>query len=181
MLRHVFHEDCMFPDTLRKAFMMLLEVHGLADWEPAAAGALTLDPAKLEEIFAEKDAALAGVTALAGKLDWAAAQLEEPGRTQLRDTAGLWTLYVKGFRACARACFSAQYHLQQGDDASLRTARAELKGLDAYRAKLETALEGTRFAYLVYWMLDTKRLAKLSQDLAHKITPVAEDAPVDIP
>src|SRR6202007_2717784 len=27
VLRHVFHEDCMFPDTLRKAYMMLVQIH----------------------------------------------------------------------------------------------------------------------------------------------------------
>ena len=39
VLRHVFHEDCMFPDTLRKAEMMALEVHGIAEWDPARARA----------------------------------------------------------------------------------------------------------------------------------------------
>ena len=43
VLRHVFHEDCIFPDTLRKANMMLVEIHGLAEWDPSAKGALDLD------------------------------------------------------------------------------------------------------------------------------------------
>ncbi len=175
VLRHVFHEDCMFPDTLQKAYMMLVEVHGLADWEPAAAGALDLDEAKLPQIFAEKDEALALATRLADTLAEAGAAMAEPGRRQLQDTASLWVAYVEGFRACARACFSVRLHLDRHDAASAEAARAEVDALAAYRSRLEAMLEGTQHFYLVYWMLDTNRLRSLHADLTgHLAAAVAE-------
>ena len=158
VLRHVFHEDCMFPDTLRKAEMMALEVHGIAEWEPAQQGALDLDEAGLEAICAEKDAALAEARAMQAAIDAATTDLPEPGRSQLRDTFSLYTIYVEGFRACARACFAVRFHRSLGTAATEARARAEIDALGTYRDALARGLDGTRFAYLVYWMLDVSRL-----------------------
>ena len=165
VLRHVFHEDCMFPDTLRKAEMMMLEVHGIADWDPTLHGALDLDATKLAEVYAEKDAALAEAKAMQADIAAATGDLPEPGRSQLRDTFSLYSLYVEGFRACARACFAMRFHRQEATAATRAAARAEIDALAAYRDALARRLEGTRFAYLVYWMLDTARLDSLVADL----------------
>jgi hypothetical protein len=165
VLRHVFHEDCMFPDTLRKAFMMLVEIHGLAEWEPAAKGALVLDAAKLDAIYREKDAALAEVEALAAEMEQAAVDLPEPGAGQLRDTLDLWVWYVRGFRACARACFATRLHLDRPGAATQAAAANEIEALEAYRLALAARLDGTRYAYLFYWLLDTARLESLVLDL----------------
>src|SRR5206468_2574850 len=94
------------------------------------------------------------VNRLADQLQQAAARIGEPGRTQLRETARLWVLYVEGFRACARACFSAQYAHDHPEPRTRDRARQELTALDAYRSRLAQALEGGQTAYLVGWMLD---------------------------
>jgi len=161
VLRHVFHEDCMFPDTLRKAEMMMLEVHGIADWDPAMQGALDMSADKLAEVYAEKDAAVVEADAMAAEIADATSDLPEPGRSQLRDTFDLFAWYARGFRACARACFAVKF----GSDA----AAAEIDALAAYRSALAARLDGTRFTYTAYWMLDTARLDGLVGDLRRVI------------
>jgi hypothetical protein len=165
VLRHVFHEDCMFPDTLRKAEMMMLEVHGIADWDPAERGTLDLDEAKLGEIYAEKDAALSGAEAMERDILAATADLPEPGRSQLRDTFALYTWYVRGFKACARACFAVRFHRRRACAATRDAAAAEIDALASYRKALARRLAGTRYAYMAYWMLDVARLDSLLADL----------------
>jgi multidrug resistance efflux pump len=145
--------------------MMLIDIHGLAEWEPAAKGALELDAAKLAAIYQEKDAALAEVAALAATIEQATTDLPEPGVSQLRDTFDLWVWYVRGFRACARACFAARYHQDHADAASRNAAAQEIAALEAYRQALQARLDGTRYAYLIYWLLDTARLKTLVDDL----------------
>ncbi len=162
--RRVFHEDCMFPDSLRKAFMMLVEIHGLAEWD-AAAGEFSLTPERMEAIFAEKDEALARARDLAAELGRAAGALPEPGRSQLADTAELWVWYVRGFRAAARACFATAFLRAGGGEEARLAAAAETEALAEYAGALGKRLAGTRFPYLVYWMLDTRRLALLLADL----------------
>jgi hypothetical protein len=165
VLRHVFHEDCMFPDTLRKAEMMLLEVHGIADWEPAQRGALDMNAARLAEVYAEKDAAVAEAEAMQAEIAAAIGDFPEPGRSQLRDTFSLYTWYARGFRACARACFAVRLHRRDVGAATRAAARAEIDALASYRDALARHLEGTRFTYIVYWMLNTARLDNLVADL----------------
>jgi hypothetical protein len=157
VLRHVFHEDCMFPDTLRKAEMMALEVHGIAEWEPAQRGALAASAEKLKEIHAEKDAAVAEADAMCADIVAATEELPEPGRSQLRDTFSLFAWYARGFKACARACFAVRF--------ADPSAGTEIDALAAYRDALARHLEGTRHVYLAYWMLDTARLDRLVADL----------------
>jgi hypothetical protein len=173
VLRHVFHEDCMFPDTLRKAFMMLVEIHSLAEWDPSAKGALNLDAAKLAAIYQEKDEAVAGIEALAADIAQATANLPPGPKSQLRETFDLWTWYARGFRACARACFATRHWLDQPNAAARAAAVREIDGLDGYRAALISRLSGTRYAYLTYWLLDTERLRTLVQDLRGQLDNVA--------
>lgn len=172
VLRHVFHEDCMFPDTLKKAFMMMLEIHGIADWDPAMAGALELSRAKLSEIFREKDEALELARSLDASVAEAAVTVPEPGGRQLRETFELQRWYVEGFRVCARACFATRWHLDGKSPSTHEQALAELREFDRFRAALAARLDGTRYPHLVYWLLDTARLASLSRDLAARLAAV---------
>jgi hypothetical protein len=171
VLRHVFHEDCMFPDTLRKAEMMALEVHGIAEWDPAEQGALEPEAAVLERIYVEKDAAVAEAKAMEAEIVAASDDLPEPGRSQLRDTFSLYSWYAEGFRACARACFAVRHHRREPSAKTRAAAWAEIDTLAAYRDRLARHLQGTRFAYLVYWMLDTARLNSLIEDLRARVAP----------
>lgn len=165
VLRHVFHEDCMVPDSQVKAWMMLTDIHGIADWDPSLEGALRLDDARMAEVFQEKDEALALVTALAAEMQEASADLPEPAKGQLGDTFALWIEYVAAFRHCARACFAVRYRTEQPSAEWTQVAHEEIDGLDAFRAGLARRLEGTRHAYLVYWMLDVQRMSHLVDDL----------------
>jgi hypothetical protein len=169
VLRHVFHEDAMFPDSQRKAWMMLTDIHGIADWDAALEGALELNEARIAAIFAEKDEALALVEALAVEMHAATPGLPQDARSQLDDSFSLWVLYVRGFRHCARACFATRHWQERPEPALQVAARREIADLAAFQAELVRLLAGTRHPYLLYWMLDTERLAALSEDL-HRIT-----------
>jgi hypothetical protein len=166
VLRHVFHEDCMFPDTLKKAFMMLIEVHGIADWDQRMEGALDLTAERLAEIFAEKDQAVALAREMANDVAEATDAETSAASEQLRDTYELQQWYVEGFSACAKACFAVKWALMApDDDGRHRAARTELDALEQYRTALGERLAGTHYPHLVYWLLDTQRLLSLRGDL----------------
>jgi hypothetical protein len=170
VLRHVFHEDCMFPDTLKKAYMMLVEVHGIADWAPEMAGALDLTPEKLHEIFAEKDEAVALAREMSEEIAGATAAEQTAAAEELRETYDLQLWYAEGFRACARACFAAKWALTTPEDADRqKSARSEIDALEQYRLALVDRLSGTRYCHLVYWLLDTHRLESLHEDLERSL------------
>jgi hypothetical protein len=95
----------------------------------------------------------------------ATADVAEPGGSQLRDTFALYTWYVRGFKACARACFAVRFHRQRASAATRDAAGAEIDALVAYRDALARRLAGTRYAYMTYWMLDVARLDSLIADL----------------
>ncbi len=141
VLRQVFHEDCMVPDTLRKANMMLEEIHGLVEWDPSAMGALAPNEATFAVLCPEKDAALALVERHADSVVSATASLSEPGRSQMIETFDLWVHYVRIFRLCARACFAVRTMLASPADATRVRAGAEIASLDTGRAALAARLE----------------------------------------
>jgi hypothetical protein len=125
---------------------------------------------KLTEIYDEKDAAVAEADAMSADIRAATEDMPEPGRSQLRDTFSLFSWYARGFRACARACFAVRLHRLENSPATKAAASAEIDALAVYRDALARHLEGTRYAYVAYWMLDTARLDRLVTDLRASAT-----------
>ena len=168
VLDHVFHEDGMFPDTLSKAYMMLVEVHGIAEWDSTRVDALAPSVAKLVEILSEKQRAVVQARQLRDKVQSLKGDLEPDGWKQLSETFDLLTWYVEGFQRCAEACFSTKFALEVEREVAHNLHEQATKAseaLEEYARRLDERLAGTWYPHQVYWLLDTKRLRHLKADL----------------
>jgi hypothetical protein len=162
---HVFHEDLMFPLSLKLAFDMMTRIHGRDDWDPGASGRVEPTEENLRVIFSEKEAALREVRALPGIL--APRTLGLPGRLveEIKTMLGLYQVHVEGFGHCARACFLVGKALSSRHPGDFDRAVDSIRGLALFRDALVRRLEGTSYPHYVYWLLDTDRLQSLIRDL----------------
>ncbi|SHJ21929.1 hypothetical protein SAMN02745194_02015 [Roseomonas rosea] len=64
MCEGLFHEDDQYPDTLDKAFGMLVDIHGRDEWEPGASRLIEPTDANIAVILEEKQAAQEAVRRL---------------------------------------------------------------------------------------------------------------------
>lgn len=176
VLGHVFHEDGMFPDTLKKAFMMLLEIHGIADWAPEREHDLDPHPETFERILQEKDRASRAARKLRERIALTEDDLPAYAYTQLIETFDLLVWYVDGFRACAKACFSTQLAVASGETAH---ALSSVDELAVFRDDLCNRLTDTWYGHQVYWLLDEGRLEHLVDDLRRILSEAGSVVRVD--
>jgi hypothetical protein len=162
---HLFHEDDQYPDTVGKAFDMLVHIHGRDDWEPGASRLLEPTPDNLALIFAEKARASAAVRRLPEELRLDALGLPSAVATELATMLGLYAIYVEGYEHCARAVFLVRRAQQtrRGDD--IEAARATAAPLRAFGARVRDRMRETRYPHYVYWLFDMARVDSLADDV----------------
>ena len=161
---HLFHEDDMFPETVKKAFAMMVEIHGRDEWEPGASRRLEPTEENLRAIFAEKEAAEKEVAALRGILRPDALGLPPEFVREIDTILELYALYVRGFTRCAEVCFRTRKASQSGEARDVAAAQDSVGNLRAYRDEVANRLRGTRYPHYVYWLLDVERLDALAAD-----------------
>jgi len=169
MQGHVFHEDCMFPDSIAHAYQVMTEVHSLTQWRPESQDALDLRRSgTLGRILAEKDAACDQARRIRSAVSTALSQEKPPEaiRSQLEQTFDLQVWYVDGFRVCARACLKTQVHLNLGTPMTLDDARGALLDLVRFIAEIRSRLVETDYPAVVRYMLDVSRLEALARDVS---------------
>lgn len=164
VLDHVFHEDCMFPDTLQKAFRMMLEIHSIAEWDPQRKGVLRLSEDKIAEVEAEKAEACRLARQMHDKVDALRGDMSADTWSQLHRTFDLLVWYTEGFRHCASVCFRTQFALEQDSERHRKDAASAIAAMERYRDELDACLSREMYPYLVYWLLDVARLDSLAQD-----------------
>lgn len=162
---HLFHEDGMFPDSVRTAVAMMVEIHGRDDWEPGASRRVELTQENLKVIFAEKEQAVQEVQALPGILRADTLGLPSAFVQELEEMLDLYGYYVKGFKACAAVIFLARLAQSTCKRADVQAAARALEQLHSVRQEIVERLRGTRYPHYVYWMLDEQRLDLLGQDV----------------
>ncbi len=162
---HLFHEDDQYPNSVDRAFDMMVRIHGRDQWEPGASQRLRPTPANLAIIYQEKAAAVDEAARLAASFDPRSLGVPQELAAELATVLDLYVLYVRGFERCARACFSlrrAQLTRARADVAAAREAR---DGLTDLRRLIAARLQGTRYPHYVYWLLDEKRIGELAADV----------------
>jgi hypothetical protein len=154
----------MFPDTVQKAFAMMVEIHGRDEWEPGASRQLEPTEDNLRAIFAEKDAAGREVAALGSILRPESLGLPPEFAREIDIILDLYALYVRGFSCCAHVCFQTRKAQGSREASDIQAARASLDRLRAYREDVADRLRGTRYPHYVYWLFDVERLDSLAAD-----------------
>src|SRR5690606_11827749 len=102
---HLFHEDDQYPDTVDKAFAMMVDIHGRDEWEPGASRLVEPTADNLETIFREKEQALQEVRALPDVLKASTLGLPQSMVHELETMLELYERYVRGYLLCAKAVF----------------------------------------------------------------------------
>ncbi len=162
---HLFHEDGQYPNSVERAFDMMVRIHGRDQWEPGASKRLEATPENLRIIFQEKADAAAEANRLASTFDPRALGVPEELAAELATVLDLYVLYVRGFERCARACFSVRRAELTRAGADIAAARQAREGLADLRRLIAARLDGTRYPHYVYWLLDGKRVSELEADV----------------
>jgi hypothetical protein len=161
---HLFHEDDMFPETVKKAFAMMVDIHGRDEWEPGASRLVQPTPENLEVVFAEKAAALREVAALPAILQVESLGLPPTFADEVGTILDLYGLYVRGFSHCAQVCFRTRSAAASRQPEDIRAARESVEAIRAYRDGMVARLGGTHYPHYVYWLFDHERLDQLAED-----------------
>ena len=162
---HLFHEDDQYPNSIDRAFDMMVRIHGRDQWEPGASKRLEPTPENLGAIYREKAEAVEGACRLASTFDPRALGVPEDFAAELATVLDLYVLYVRGFERCARACFSVRRAQLTKSKSDVAAARESRQGLIELRRLFAARLEGTQYPHYVYWLLDEKRIAALVDDV----------------
>lgn len=170
---HVFHEDMMFPISLKFAFDMMTRIHGRDDWEPGASKRIEPTDDNLKVVFAEKDLALQEVQKLPELLQVETLGLPAAVVAETQEMLDLYQHYVRGFNYVAKVCFLAKKALTTGRSEDRQAAEEFLRILDDYRRETERRLTGTTYPHYVYWLFDVERLEMLITDIRQQLTAIS--------
>jgi len=165
----LFGESVIPPDTVRKAFDMMVHVHGRDDWEAGSSSRVTPTDENIAIVFAEKDEALHEVRQLPSILRPETLGLPDGAVAEMRDWLDLYVYFVEMMRACTRVCFLTQKAAQSAAKADIAAARAELMALGEFSARLARRLKPHAYMHLVSFTLNLDRLARLSRDAESRL------------
>jgi hypothetical protein len=169
---HLFHEDDQYPDSLDKAFAMLVDIHGRDDWEPGASRLLDPTELNVEVILAEKGKAVAEVARLLDTLSPRTLGIPDDMARDFETMLELYALWVRGFEHCARTVFLARKAERSSKVVDAAAALETLPPLRAFCAEIDAHLRGTHHPHIVYWLLDERRLLMLADDVERRLTTV---------
>lgn len=169
---HLLGESVLPPDTVQKAFDMMVYIHGRDDWEPGASNLVEPTDKNMVTIFEEKDKALEEVKKLPFILD--ARSLGFPAQFvgELEEMLDLYVYFVKMMSICTRACFYTRKALQTKKQADIQSARKTTVSLEEFIVELSQRLKGNQYSHHVYFILNVKRLKCLVQDIDKQLTGI---------
>ena len=166
---HLFHEDDQYPDSIAKAYDMLVNIHGRDDWEPGASRLLDPTRDNVDAILAEKAQACAEVRALPATLRVRELGVPAPVADELETMLELYVVYVDGYDLCAKAVFLTSRARSTEDARDVAAARATILPLREFAARVRRTLDGTRYPHYVYWLLDMTRIDLLASDVERQL------------
>lgn len=171
---HVFNEDDQYPNSVERAFDMMIRIHGRDEWDPGASRRIDPTPENLASIFAEKREAIVLVQKIASSFDSAALQVGDRLASEIDEMLDLYIWYVRGFEACAKLCFLSKRAESTGCADDIADFTEAVDGVWEFRKGMMARLDGTRYPHYVYWLLDEQRLAGLASDGKRRLAELIE-------
>lgn len=168
----VFADNSKYPPTLARSFWGMEGRDALIPWAPERADALVMNRARIAEIIAEKERALAAIRGLSRRVAAGHPDLPAALAKRLAEIFVLYESYIEGFRLIAELIARARWHDPSGrsdtgpdptDDATLRAAAA---ALTAFAERLRPLTEAAHLPHQVLMLLDHRRAAALSCEAA---------------
>ena len=163
---HWFCEDNMFPDSLDKAYKMMVYIHGRDDWEPGASERVAATPENLPVIFEEKRRAVLEVEDLQKIVNEDVPGFDEETRTDLQEMLKLYRLYVRIAEASAHAVFETRYYADTKDPEGKKRAAEAVEALRSFAQTVrDTLAERTVFyPHIIFWLVNDRRMDALADD-----------------
>jgi hypothetical protein len=162
---HVFQENVQWPDSVDKAFNMMVRFHRRDDWDPGAHLLVEPTDENIKIIFREKDEALELVKQLPEVLQIDQLGLPEEAEKDLRIVVDLFELYVRVFRLCAHACFLTRKAETTKNKADIEAARKTILPITEIREEVYRKVENKGYPHYVNYCMDYKRLDSLVSDV----------------
>lgn len=173
----LFHDgSCMFPDTLERAFDIMLVFHDRDDWEPGASNRVKVTEENIRAILEEKQQALDELERLPEILGLDTLRVPDTFRASLQEMFTLYRAYVRGFRHIAQCCFRTRQALDTGEQHHYELAAAAVEELNSFRDELLVLLEAHFYPHYVNRLLDTDGLDRLLKNVRAHLVRVAPTA-----
>lgn len=171
---HVFMEDCQIPDTIKKAFDMMIRIHGRDQWDPGASELVKATEENIKIILEEKCESVKIAKQLPGILSPHELGFPEETVRELLDMLDLYILYVEMIEISAKACYLAQYALDTVKPEAKHKALEVLPEIDNCIENIMKRLDGTEYPHYIYWLLDELRLKLLYRDIEEKMAALPD-------
>jgi hypothetical protein len=164
---HWFCEDNMFPDSLDKAFKMLIVIHGRDEWDPGASKLVRITKENIEAIIFEKEEALHECQKLRSILRPEMLGLPKETLEDIEEMLKLYEIYCRiGLHSC-KVVFLTQYALDNGLAVGPKTAAEKaVADLRVYREEvIKFFAKRTKFYHhIIFWLLNENRMKLLADD-----------------
>ncbi|MBP5225291.1 MAG: hypothetical protein J6Z38_06905 [Lachnospiraceae bacterium] len=163
---HCFCEDNMFPDSLDKAYKMMVYIHGRDDWEPGASEKVRATPENLRAIYAEKAQAVAELAELQRIADGDVPGFDDITKADLQELLKLYRLYAGIAERSAHAVFETRrYADTKAPDAKAQGLQAAAALRDYARTVRQVLSDRTVFyPHIVFWLVNDRRMDALADD-----------------
>lgn len=171
--KHLFGESVLAPNTVRKAFDMMIYIHGRDDWEPEAYKNVEPTEENIKIVISEKNAALHEVQQLAAILDAENLGISQENIAQINEMLDLYTYYVKMMRLCSIACFYTAKACSTKNCEDIDRTWKILPEIAAFLYELNERLTDTNYPHYVYFMLDGTRIKSLMTDIEHQLSSLS--------
>jgi len=161
----LFGESVLPPDTVQKAFDMMVHIHGRDDWDPGSSKLVETTPENIEIIFAEKEKALQEVKKLPSILKANDLGLPESFVREISDCLDLYVYFVEMMGHCTRVCFLTHMAQNTRNISDISKVSDYLPIMKEFIAKMKERIEGRNYHHHLYFMLNEGRLHSLTQNV----------------
>ena len=170
---HLLGESVLPPDTVQKAFNMMVYIHGRDDWEPGASSLVEPTDENIAWVIREKDAALEEVKKLPAILQAETLGFPEPILKEIADMLDLYVYFVKMMRVATIACFHTRKACGTKNHTDIAAAREGIGLLEEFRNDLQARLNGSHYPHYIYFMLNEKRIVSLIKDIEKQLSSLS--------
>lgn len=155
----VIADNSMLPRSVARAWWGAEVRDALIPWAPERDAGLTLDRARLDQLLAEKDRALASAETLVERVEVGEPGLDPTLHAAVRGAFADLLPWVKGLGLCVRVCLYCRLISRMpGPCPELLTALAQsLDAVEAYAADIRPLAEDPEVPHQVTMLIDYRR------------------------
>lgn len=160
---HVFMEDDQIPDSVERAYDMMVRIHGRDAWDPGASALVAPTEENLKAIRAEKQVSQELVRNLSTLCPPDSLGLPPELTRQMETLLNLYIIYVDMIAAASDAVFTTAIAQNTNRQADILRARESLAPLLVIRGTIEQLFGKGSYPHYIHWLLDELRIEKLHQ------------------